>query len=54
MKHKLQIADLMRAKCSCGQWEYVGITAEASASIKKIYQYHYALDVPVKKTKKRK
>lgn len=43
MKHRLIFEDVMRAKCSCGEWAYIGLTAEANASIKKVYRYHTEL-----------
>lgn len=50
-KCKLVVEDLMRAQCSCGQWSYVGLTAEAHLSIKKLYKYH--LPRPIKKAKRK-
>jgi hypothetical protein len=52
MKHQLVFENMMSAKCSCGEWAYIGLSPEAKTSIQKVYKYH--LTVPPKKTKKRK
>jgi len=49
MKHKLILDGMMSAKCSCGEWRYVGILSEASKAIKKIFSYHI---MPVAKSKR--
>lgn len=52
MKHKLILEGMMQATCSCGQWRYVGIMAEASKAIEKVHSYHAGFDVRVKKAVK--
>lgn len=48
-KHKLILDGMMSAKCSCGEWRYVGILSEANKAIRKVFSYHAT---PVRKVKK--
>jgi hypothetical protein len=53
-KCKLVIANLIEAKCSCGEWTYIGMTPEAQSAIQKVYNYHLPATIKKLKAKKRK
>lgn len=60
MEHKLILEGVLKARCSCGGWKYIGLTPEASKSVEKVYKYHSDFagipvpDKPKKKKRKKK